>query len=277
MTIHAFQGFGIGLRPAHYEAFLDSPQPVDFVEVISENFMVDGGRPLHTLDRVRADYRVVLHGVSLNIGAAGGVDVAYLKRLRALAERVQPMWLSDHLCWTAVDGFQSHDLLPLPYTDESLAIVCENIHRTQEILGREILLENPSTYLDFDSSTMSEAEFITAMCARTGCYLLLDVNNIYVSATNHRLDPIAWLDRLPMERVRQVHLAGHSQGDDMLIDTHDTPVNDAVWSLYERACWQFGEVATMIERDDRIPPLDELLAELTLARRLAQPAQARAA
>jgi uncharacterized protein (UPF0276 family) len=277
MTLSPFRGFGIGLRPVHYDAFLASAQPVDFVEVISENFMVDGGRPLHTLDRVRGDYAVALHGVSLNIGSADGLDTHYLRRLRQLADHVQPLWLSDHLCWTAVDGIQSHDLLPLPYTEEALALVVANVHRAQDVLGRPLVLENPSTYVTFASSAMSEPDFLAALCARTGCYLLLDINNCYVSATNHGLDPMAWVDALPLDRVRQVHLAGHSQGDGLLVDTHDTPVCDAVWSLYGQACRKLGDVATMIERDDHIPPLPELLAELDLARRYSSRQPARAA
>jgi uncharacterized protein (UPF0276 family) len=264
-----FSGFGLGLRPTHYPEFLDQPQPVDFVEVISENFMVDGGRPLHVLDRVRERYPVALHGVSMSIGSADGVDVDYLRRLKLLADRVAPLWVSDHLCWTGVEGFNSHDLLPLPYTEEAMAVVCANIARAQDILERPLLLENPSSYLVFPYAPMTEWEFLAEMCRRSGCLLLLDVNNIYVSATNHGFDPMAYLDGVPMDRVRQIHLAGHSQGRDLLIDTHDQPVPDPVWDLYEKTCQRVGPVATMIERDDRIPPLGELLAELDIARQRA--------
>ena len=272
-----FEGFGLGLRPQHYPQFLDAVQPVDFVEVISENFMVDGGRPLQVLEKVRERLPVILHGVSLSIGAADGLDAAYLRRLRRLADRVQPLWVSDHLCWAGVDGFNSHDLLPLPHDDETLDIVCANIDRAQNALGRALLLENPSTYLAFPGSVRGEAEFISEMCRRSGCFLVLDVNNIYVSATNQGQDPRRWLEGMPLERVRQIHLAGHSQGSELLIDTHDQPVSDPVWALYAEVCARIGPTATMIERDDHIPPLPELLDELDLARGIAHDAQRRAA
>lgn len=271
------RGFGLGLRPTHYPHFLQEQPPVDFVEVISENFMVDGGRPLQVLDQVRQRFPVILHGVSLSIGSADGLDANYLRRLRQLADRVQPLWVSDHLCWTGVDGFNSHDLLPLPHDDETLDLVCNNIDRAQNALGRTLLLENPSTYLAFPGSTRSEAEFITEMCRRTGCHLVLDVNNIYVSATNQGQDPQTWLDGMPLDRVRQIHLAGHSQGQELLIDTHDQPVSDPVWALYAAVCARIGPTATMIERDDHIPPLPELLAELDQARDIAARAERRAA
>jgi uncharacterized protein len=276
-AITPFHGFGLGLRPPHYEAFLAAPPQVDFVEVISENFMVDGGRPLEVLGRVREQRPVALHGVSLNIGAVDGIDADYVRRLRQLADRIDPLWVSDHLCWTGIDGFNSHDLLPLPYSEEALAVVCANIDRVQDILGRALLLENPSTYIRFSGAVMSEAAFLAAMCRATGCYLLLDINNIYVSATNHGLDTSTWFGELPWEHVRQVHLAGHSQGEHLLIDTHDAPVPPPVWELYARACPYMGEVATMIERDDNIPPLHELLDEVTAARMLASQRRTRAA
>lgn len=270
-TIAPFQGFGLGLRPPHYRDFLDGAQNVDFVEVISENFMVRGGRPLHILDQVRERYPVAMHGVSMSIGTATGVRLDYLRRLKALVDRVDPLWVSDHLCWTGIGGFNSHDLLPLPYTEEALDVVCTNIMRVQDVLERPILLENPSSYLTFADDTMTEHEFIAQMCARSGCYLLVDVNNIYVSGSNHGFDPYAYIAGLPADRIRQIHLAGHSQGRDLLIDTHDQPVPDPVWALYETACRRFGPAATMIERDDDIPPLAELLAELQIARGLASP------
>ena len=267
MTIPPFQGFGLGLRPQHYPDFLAADhQPVDFVEVISENFMVRGGRPLHVLDAVRQRHPVALHGVSMSIGSADGVRPDYLARLKALVDRVEPLWVSDHLCWTGVEGFNSHDLLPVPYTHEALDVICANIHRVQETLGREILLENPSSYITFADQDFSEHGFIAEMCARTGCHLLLDVNNIHVSATNHGFDPSAYLAGIPADRVRQIHLAGHSQGQSLLIDTHDQPVPDSVWAPYEAALARLGPVATMIERDDDIPPLADLLAELDIAR-----------
>lgn len=276
-TIAPFQGFGLGLRPPHYRDFLDGAQNVDFVEVISENFMVRGGRPLHILDQVRERYPVAMHGVSMSIGTATGVRLDYLRRLKALVDRVDPLWVSDHLCWTGIGGFNSHDLLPLPYTEEALDVVCTNIMRVQDVLERPILLENPSSYLTFADDTMTEHEFIAQMCARSGCYLLVDVNNIYVSGSNHGFDPYAYIAGLPADRIRQIHLAGHSQGRDLLIDTHDQPVPDPVWDLYEAACGHFGPAATMIERDDDIPPLSELLAELDTARRRALRSERRAA
>ena len=261
-----FSGFGLGLRPVHYQDFLTRTVPVDFVEVISENFMVEGGRPLHMLDQVRERHPVILHGVSMSIGASDGLDRDYLARLRRLADRVDPLWVSDHLCWTGTGGFNSHDLLPLPYGEDSLAVVCANVAQAQDALGRPLLIENPSSYVTFRASEMSEWDFLAELSRRSGCELLLDVNNIFVSASNHGFDAGAYLDAVPFERVRQIHLAGHSQGRTMLIDTHDHPVPDPVWTLYEEACRRAGPVATMIERDDDIPPLDELLAELDIAR-----------
>lgn len=268
-AIPVFEGFGLGLRPPHFNEFLERGDLVDFVEVISENFMVPGGRPLHVLDRVRERYPVAMHGVSMSIGSADGVKLDYLRRLKTLADRVDPLWVSDHLCWTGVEGFNSHDLLPMPYTEEAMDLVCANIARAQDVLERPILMENASTYLTFADDQMTEWEFISEMCRRTGCYLLLDVNNIYVSGTNHGFDMDAYLAGIPADRVRQMHLAGHSQGRELLIDTHDEPVPDPVWALYKKAVERFGSRATMIERDDNIPPLADLLAELDVARQKA--------
>jgi len=272
MTIRpnpAFQGFGLGLRSPHYPDFLESAVPVDFVEVISENFMVAGGRPLDILDRVRALYPVALHGVSMSIGSADGLDRDHLARLKTLADRIQPLFVSDHLCWTRIEGFSSHDLLPLPYTQEAMDVVCANIDHAQDRLGRQMLIENPSSYVTFAEADATEWQFIEEMCARTGCALLLDVNNIFVSATNHGFDPLDYIDGIPAERVRQIHLAGHSRGEQLLIDTHDRPVPAPVWALYEAALSRVGPVATMIERDDDIPPLADLLTELDTARAIA--------
>ncbi|HKQ84104.1 MAG TPA: DUF692 domain-containing protein [Steroidobacteraceae bacterium] len=277
MHSSTFPRFGLGLRPPHYSDLLNGAVDVDFVEVISENFMIDGGRPRDVLRRVRERHPVALHGVSMSIGSADGLDRAYLKRLRALVDDVEPLFVSDHLCWTRIEGFNSHDLLPLPYTEEALDLVCTNIDIAQDLLGRTLLIENPSSYLTFVQSALTEWEFLEAICARTGCDLLLDVNNVYVSATNHGFDPDAYIDSIPASRVRQIHLAGHSQGERLLIDTHDAPVNAAVWSLYERAMQRVGYVATMIERDDRIPPLGEVLAELEIARAIGARLERRAA
>jgi hypothetical protein len=275
-SITPFDGFGLGLRRTHYADFLEGEVPVDFIEVISENFMVEGGNPLRVLTQVREKMPVILHGVSMSIGSAHGLDEDYLRRLKALADRIEPLWVSDHLCWTRTSAHNSHDLLPLPYTEEALEIVCANIMNAQDTLGRSMLFENPSSYLAFPEDEMREWEFIAEMARRTGCYLLLDVNNIYVSAHNHGFDAREYLRGLPHDRVRQIHLAGHTDGP-IKIDTHDQPVCDGVWQLYAEAMELVGPVATMIERDDGIPPLPELLAELGQARELAASARGRIA
>ncbi|MGO4576444.1 DUF692 domain-containing protein [Cupriavidus sp. 2TAF22] len=261
-----FPGYGLGLRKEHYREFLETDVPVDFVEVISENFMVAGGQPRHILREIRARYHVAMHGVSMSVGSADGLDRDYLLRLKALVDEIEPLYVSDHLSWSRIGRFNSHDLLPVPYTEEALDIVCANIGMAQDVLGRAMLFENPSSYLAFQGAAMTEWEFLAAMCKRTGCDLLLDVNNVFVSASNHGFDAHAFLDGIPAGRVRQVHLAGHSQGRDMLIDTHDSPVCEPVWQLYARAMSRLGPVATMIERDEDIPPLSELLGELAFAR-----------
>ncbi len=266
-------GFGLGLRTEHYAEFLAAPQRVDWLELLSDNYLVPGGKPLVMLDRIRADYPVVMHGVALSIGSADGPDEAYLDALAGLAERVEPLWISDHLCWTGVHGKVLHDLYPLPYSAAALDVVVHNVQRVQERLQRSLVLENVSSYVNFADSRMSEWEFITEVCARSGCRLLLDVNNIFVSSVNHGFDAHAFLHGVPADRVQQIHLAGHtletSDNGEHIIDTHDHPVADAVWALYAEALQRFGPVATMIERDDRIPPLAELIAELDHARALA--------
>ncbi|MBL8650034.1 MAG: DUF692 domain-containing protein [Sphingopyxis sp.] len=262
-------GFGLGLRPDHYPAFLAAPQPVDWLEIISENYMVPGGKPLAMLDAIRADYPMVMHGVSLSIGSDEPLDMDYLADLKALAARVEPLWISDHLCWTGINAHNSHDLLPLPYDAPALDCVVGNIARVQDYLGRRILIENPSSYVTFRSSDRSEWEFLAEMAERADCLLLLDVNNIYVSARNHGFDPLEYLAGLPGDRIQQIHLAGHSDMGDYVIDTHDADVCNAVWELYGRALAMVGPVATMIERDDDIPPLGDVIAELDRARALA--------
>lgn len=269
-SIQPFGGFGLGLRRSHYADFLEQEVSVDFVEVISENYMVDGGRPLRILEQVRAKHPVIIHGVSMSIGSAGGLDEGYLAKLKRLEQRIDPLWVSDHLCWTRTSAHNSHDLLPLPLTEEALQVVCENIDRAQSYLGRPMLFENPSSYLTFPEDEMAEWEFLREMTRRTGCYLLLDVNNIYVSAQNHGFSSDDYLAGLPLERVRQIHLAGHTPGE-IIIDTHDREVCDDVWALYAKAMAMIEQpVATMIERDDKIPPLPELLTELDRARTLAR-------
>ena len=263
-------GFGLGLRTRHYHDFLDAPQPVDWLEVISDNYMVDGGKPLAMLDRIRADYPMAMHGVSLSIGAINGLDGDYLNKLKTLQQRIEPMWVSDHLCWTGVHGRKLHDLMPLPFTREALNIVARNVHQAQEVLQRPLVLENVSSYVEFASSEMTEWEFLTEICNATGCKLLLDINNIYVSAFNHGFSPTEFVHGVPADSIMQFHLAGHQNNGDHLIDTHDHPVCDVVWDLYQTALKHFGEVPTMIERDDRIPPLPELLNELATARAIAE-------
>ena len=261
--------FGLGLRSAHYSDFLSGAPRVDWLEIISDNYMVPGGKPLAMLDAIRAHYPMVMHGVSLSIGATQGPDPDYLKRLAALARRVQPLWLSDHLCWSSVHGHQLHDLLPLPYTEEALRVVVRNVQQTQDALGQRILLENVSSYLEFNDSQMSEWQFLREVCVQADCLLLLDINNIHVSAVNHGFDALTYLRQVPADRVRQIHLAGHTDHGDHLVDTHDHPVAPAVWTLYRQALDMLGPVPTMIERDDHIPPLAELLAELDMARAVA--------
>jgi uncharacterized protein len=263
-------GFGLGLRVDHYEAILAGCEGIDWFEVLSENYLVPGGKPLHYLMRIRERYPLVMHGVSLSIGSSAPLDREYLRQLKGLAERVQPQWISDHLCWTGVAGRNTHDLLPLPYTEEAIAHVAERVRTVQDFLGRRILLENVSSYVAFRDSPLSEWEFLSEIAARADCLILLDVNNIYVSSVNHEFDPLEYLAAIPRERVQQIHLAGHENHGDYLIDTHDHPVPDPVWQLYAHAVRRFGRVSTMIERDDHIPPLAELTAELAQARALCE-------
>ncbi|MCH9807740.1 MAG: DUF692 domain-containing protein [Alphaproteobacteria bacterium] len=265
-----FLGFGLGLRSEHYSEILDNRPPIDWFEILSENFMVPGGQPLKILDQIRASYPIVMHGVSLSIASTGEPNWDYLRSLKALAERVEPRWVSDHLCWTGVHGVNLHDLLPIPYTQEALGHICSRVQLVQEYLGRELVLENVSTYVDFAESEMPEWEFLSELTRRTGCWLLFDVNNVYVSARNHGYDPVRFLEGIPADRVVQFHLAGHSDMGDYIIDTHDHPVSDEVFELYRKALDRFGPVSTMIERDDNIPPLADLLEELERARRIAE-------
>ena len=268
MLTHPSLGFGLGLRVDHYDAILAGNPAIDWLEVLSENYLVPGGRPLHYLMRFRERYPLAMHGVSLSIGSSAPLDYEYLRQLKGLAERVQPAWISDHLCWTGVAGRNTHDLLPLPYTEEALTHVAERVRTVQDFLGRRILLENVSSYVTFRDSQLTEWQFLTEIATRADCLVLLDVNNIYVSAVNHQFDPLEYLNAIPVERVQQIHLAGHESHGDYLVDTHDHPVPDPVWQLYAAAVRRFGPVSTMIERDDHIPPLEELCAELDAARTL---------
>jgi len=268
-VIHNNLGFGLGLRVDHYETILNSEPAVDWFEIISENYLVPGGKPLHYLDRIRERYPLVMHGVSMSIGSTDPLNRDYLKQLKELARRVEPAWISDHLCWTGVHGTNLHDLLPLPYTEETIDHVAARIREAQDFLGRQMLIENVSSYVSYSQSQLSEWDFLRAVCERADCLLLFDVNNVYVSSVNHGFDPLDYLNGIPAARVQQIHLAGHEDHGRYIIDTHDHPVPDPVWELYAQALRRIGPVSTMIERDDNIPPLDELTAELDRARRIA--------
>ena len=265
-----FLGFGLGLRTQHYQEIFEGEPRVDWFEVISENYMVPGGQPLRMLDRIRELYPVVMHGVSMSIASTAEPNMAYLRDLRDLARRVEPKWISDHLCWTGVHGKNLHDLLPIPYTKESLDHVVDRVQLVQDTLGRALTLENVSTYVQFKESEMTEWEFLAELSRRSGCWLLFDVNNVYVSAYNHGYDPLTFLAGIPADRVVQFHIAGHSHMGTHIIDTHDHPVCEEVWDLYVAALERFGAVSTMIERDDNIPPYAELVEEIDYARSVAE-------
>ena len=265
-------GFGLGLRIPHYETILESQPAVDWFEVLSENYMVPGGKPRHYLDRIRAHYPIVMHGVSLSIGSSDPLNLDYLRQLKTLADQIEPRWISDHLCWTGVDNTNLHDLMPLPYTEEALQHVVERVSAVQDILGRRLLLENVSSYVTYKNSEMNEWDFLREVAQRADSLLLLDINNIYVSSYNHGFDPLEYIDAIPVNRVQQFHLAGHRNQGGYIIDTHDEPVIDRVWELYAHAVRRFGPVSTMIERDDNIPPLETLLVELERARSITRQA-----
>ncbi len=264
-----FIGFGMGLRPEHYTEILEGNPPIDWFEVISENFLVPGGKPLAILDQIVERYPVVMHGVSLSIASTQPLDMDYLQGLKTLAKRTDPKWISDHLCWTGVHGVNLHDLLPFPYTQEALDHICERINIVQDFLGRPFTLENVSSYVGFNNSEMTEWDFISEMSKRTGCWLLLDVNNVFVSSFNHDFDPLEFINGIPHDRVVQFHMAGHSDHETYIVDTHDAPVRDEVWELYKACLKRFGPVSTIIERDDNIPPLAEMLPELQKVRDIA--------
>jgi len=261
-----YLGHGVGLRTQHYPLVLEGRARADWFEVISENFMVRGGRPLAVLDRARAAAPVVLHGVSLSLGSVAPLNRRYLAELGALAERIAPAWVSDHLCWSRCGRHYAHDLFPLPYTEEALRHVVARVREVQERLGRRILVENVSSYVTFTHSTMPEWEFLSAVAEQADCGILLDVNNVYVSAVNHGFDAAAYLDAVPAARVGQIHLAGHRDEGTHLLDTHDGPVVSAVWALYRHAVRRFGRVSTLIEWDERVPDFDTLAAEAEHAR-----------
>ena len=266
MPLHPHLGHGVGLRPPHYPRILDGTARADWFEVISETFMIPGGRPLRVLERARALAPVVLHGVSMNLGGTDPIDEEHLTALDALVRQFAPAWVSEHLCWGAFGRHYAHDLLPLPFTEEALCQVAGRIRRVQDRLGRRILIENVSSYVTFTHSAMPEWTFLGAVADEADCGILLDVNNVYVSAVNHGFCPDDYLAGLPVDRVGQIHLAGHSDCGTHLIDTHDHPVPSEVWALYREAVRRFGPVSTLVEWDDRIPSFEELMAEADRAR-----------
>lgn len=266
-----FLGFGLGLRPEYYEEIItEKPTIINWFEITTENYLVEGGKPLYYLDKIRADYPMVMHGVSLSLGSTDALDTDYLKQLKQLAKRVEPAWISDHLCWTGINGLNMHDLLPLPYTQEAIVHVVDRIQQVQDYLGQRILIENVSSYLTFTESEMTEWDFISQILNQADCYLLLDVNNVYVSSVNHHFNPLDYILGLPTDRIVQIHLAGHSDHGDYIIDTHDAPVIQPVWDLYGETIKRFGHISTMIERDDNMPPLSDLLDEIAKAKEIAQ-------
>jgi uncharacterized protein len=261
-------GHGVGLRSRHYAAWLDGAPRVGWVEAITENFAGIGGRPLAVLAKLRRDVPVVLHGVSLSLGGTDPLDARLLRELRELLEAIEPAYVSDHLCWGAHRGRYLHDLLPLPYTEEALRNVVSRIGQVQDALGRQILVENVSSYATFRASEMAEQEFLSEVARRADCGILLDVNNVYVSARNHGFDAREYLRGVPVDRVGQFHLAGHSDHGDYLLDTHDAPVADPVWNLYREAVRLFGKVPALIEWDDDLPELARVVEESRSAQRI---------
>jgi uncharacterized protein (UPF0276 family) len=265
-SIHNRLGLGVGLRNAHFDHILSEHPEVDWFEAISENFMDSGGRPRAVLRQIAERYPVVLHGVSMSIGSTDPLDLGYLARLRRLADEVSARWVSDHLCWTGVLGVNSHDLLPLPLNEEALRHVVARVLQVQDVLGRPLALENPSTYVRFRNSTIGEPDFLRALCDATGCMLLLDVNNVYVSCFNAGTDPLDYLDAFPFERVVQMHLAGHQHCGTHIVDTHDRPVCDAVWAMFRIAWQRCHGAATLLEWDGDVPPFERVHAEALRAR-----------
>jgi uncharacterized protein (UPF0276 family) len=264
-----FLGFGLGMRTNHFQDILDTAHNVDWFEIISENFMVAGGKPKYYLHQIRERYPIVMHGVSMSIGSTDPLDYDYLRQLKVLANDIDAPWFSDHLCWTGVNNVNSHDLLPLPYNEEAIEHVAARIQEVQDFIGRPMLLENVSSYFTYKESAMTEWEFYSEIVERADCYMLFDINNVYVSARNHGFDSHDYLNSINPDRVRQFHLAGHTDYGDYVVDTHDHEVPDPVWELYRLALQRFGPVSTMIERDANIPSLTELVGELDNARQIA--------
>ncbi|MBX7148283.1 DUF692 domain-containing protein [bacterium] len=263
-----FLGFGLGLRPKHYPTITTHWPKVDWFEALSENYMIPGGQPLYYLDQIAARYPIVLHGVSMSLGSADPINRKHLNELKKLMARTKARWVSDHLCWTGIQKQNSHDLLPLPYTDEALHNIVSKIKQVQNELGQAILVENVSSYLEYTHSHITEWDFLKLVAQESGCYLLLDINNIYVSAKNHNFDAVTYINAIPQDKVKQFHLAGHSNLKSFLLDTHDHAVKKSVWELYRYALKRFGPVSTMIERDDKIPAFEKLFEELQIAKRI---------
>jgi uncharacterized protein (UPF0276 family) len=259
-------GIGVGLRTVHFSHILSERPPVDWFEVLSENFMDTGGRPLHVLDQVAEHYPVALHGVSLGIGNTDPIDLEHLRKLKALAERTHAHWVSDHLCWTGILGRNTHDLLPMPYTEEALRHTIARVRQVSDFLERPLVLENPSSYVEFAASTLPEWEFLAHLAEEADCGLLLDVNNVYVSSFNHGFDPRVYIDAIPAHRVVQFHLAGHTNKGTHILDTHSDHAIEPVWELYRRAWARTGPTATLYEWDEDIPAFDVVHAEALKAR-----------
>lgn len=268
INIVPFKGFGLGLRVEHYQEILEAKPSLDWLEIITENYLQFSGKPNWYLNAIQEIYPLVMHGVSLSIASADKVDFEYLKKVKKLSKQINPLWISDHLCWTGVNHYNMHDLYPVPYTEEFLSHVVKKIKIVQDFLERPLVLENVSSYIEYQFSAMSEWNFIKMLSEESGCLLLVDVNNIYVNSQNHNFSPTEYLNALPTNKIQQIHLAGHSRQENLLIDTHDQPIPKGVWNLYKEAIQKFGNVSTMIERDANIPPLQELLDEVQIAKNI---------
>lgn len=262
-------GFGLGLRKEYYEDILQHKPNIDWFEIITENHIVPGGKPRYYLEQIRQQYPIVMHGVSLSLGSSDPIDLNYLQQVKQLATDIDAIWISDHLCWTGVNKINLHDLLPLPYTEEAIDHVVARIQQVQDYLGRQILIENVSSYVTFKHSVLSEWEFLSTIADRADCLILLDLNNIYVSSFNHGFDPKHYIDHIPATRIQQFHLAGHSLNEHYIVDTHDADIIPEVWDIYRYAIQKYNPISCMIERDDNMPPLDDLLQELDMARQIA--------
>jgi uncharacterized protein (UPF0276 family) len=262
----AIQGIGIGLRSPHYSYILENKPDISWFEVLADNYLISGGLPLYYLDKIRQDYPVTLHGVGMSLGSTDALNFTYLTRLKSLVEKIKPAYVSDHLAWISVNNHYLNDLIPLPYTEETRQHLAQRIIQVQEFLGQRILIENPSAYISFTHSTMTEWEFLQGLLKEADCYLLLDVNNVYVSAINQNFDPLNYLEQIPKNRVKEIHLAGYQEKENYLFDTHGYPVHEPVWELYKVALQNFGSIPTLIEWDTDIPEFEVLMAEANQAK-----------